>query len=88
MDEKKCWELKSNCMMRNQSREDAACPAYRQGLGCWEVDWNQIIGPLPASQQEYWLSFLAKCPGCVAYEAHPLEMQAVIDRAKELFLND
>ena len=88
VEEMKCWELRSNCMMKNQARENAGCPAYRQGLGCWEVDWKAIVEALPASQREYWLSFLDHCDKCVAYKAHPSEMQARIDAVKAVMFDD
>lgn len=84
MDNQKCWDLKTNCMMREQDRDNAGCPAYRQGLGCWEVDWSEIVRSLPDSQQEYWHMFLDKCKDCVAYEAHPEEMQARIVAVMQL----
>lgn len=84
----KCWELKPNCMMKHRSRESANCPAYREEKGCWEVDWKSIVVSLPASQQEYWLSFLDSCENCVAYKAHPQEMQARIDAVRSMIFDD
>jgi hypothetical protein len=86
--ELKCWELRSRCSMKNQSRETANCPAYRKNLGCWEVDWRRIVEGQPASQQEYWLSFLSHCDSCVAYQAHPEEMQSRIDAVRAAVFND
>ena len=92
MDEKmkalKCWQLRSNCMMRHQSRDKASCPAYREGKGCWEVDWKSIVERLDATQRTYWLSFLNNCGNCIAYQAHPQEMQARIDAVRSLVNDD
>ncbi|MHB8792365.1 MAG: hypothetical protein ACYC6O_03390 [Thermoleophilia bacterium] len=84
----KCWELKPNCMMKHTKREKASCPAYRENLGCWEVDWEAIVAELPSSQMEYWLSFLASCENCVAYKVHPEVMQDRIDAVLSLIPPD
>ncbi len=84
----KCWEMRPNCMMKHQSREKANCPAYRERLGCWEVDWRGIVELLPSGHQEYWMSFLNNCENCVAYKAHPEEMQSRIDAVKALIFDD
>ncbi|MHB1389787.1 MAG: hypothetical protein ACYCXF_00925 [Thermoleophilia bacterium] len=88
MEDMKCWDLKENCMMRGEDREDASCPAYRQGVGCWDVGWSEIVSTLPSSQIEYWYMFLEKCSNCVAYKAHPHEMQARIDAVMQLRVAD
>ncbi|MBI5870616.1 MAG: hypothetical protein HZB44_06650 [Actinobacteria bacterium] len=84
----KCWEMKPNCMMKHVDREKASCPAYRENLGCWEVDWEAVVTVLPGSQREYWLSFLASCEKCIAYQAHPEEMQGRIDAVRSLIQAD
>lgn len=88
MDDRKCWEMKPNCMMNGRNKEKSNCPAFRESIGCWEVDWKKIVESLPASQQEYWYMFMEKCPSCTAYKAHPDEMQARIDAVKVLYLSD
>lgn len=84
----KCWEIKPNCMMKHTSREKASCPAYRENMGCWEVDWEAMVSALPGSQREYWLSFLASCENCVAYQAHPEQMQGRLDAVRSLIKDD
>jgi hypothetical protein len=84
----KCWEIKPNCVMKHSTREKASCPAYRENVGCWEVEWEAVVSVLPASQKEYWLSFLASCENCAAYQAHPEEMQGRIDAVRMLIQDD
>jgi hypothetical protein len=72
-------------MMRNQAHDGAGCPAYRQGIGCWEVDWKDLVQRLPSGQQEYWRYFFEKCPGCEAFTAHPEEMRSRIAEVNRLF---
>jgi len=84
----RCWEIKPNCMMKENPRETAICPAYRENIGCWEVDWVDIVSELPGSQREYWLSFLASCENCDAYKAHAEEMQGKIDAVRSMIQHD
>lgn len=88
MDEEKCWELKTDCLMKDRPKENAGCPAYRQGKSCWEVDWREVIKYLPASQQEYWYTHMNRCPECIVFKRHPEEMQARIEQLKSFYLND
>ncbi len=74
--------------MKGLQREKAGCPAYRESLGCWEVDWRSVVEPLSASQQEYWVSFFKNCGSCVAYKNHVEEMQARINAVKTLVRDD
>ncbi|MHB1269273.1 MAG: hypothetical protein ACYCXL_02515 [Thermoleophilia bacterium] len=88
MEDQMCWQLKTGCTMPGHDPEDASCPAYRHGIGCWDVDWSEIVRSLPESQLEYWFMFLGKCKDCVAYRAHPDEMQARIDAVMQLRLSE
>lgn len=86
--DEKCWEMKPNCMMKHTSREKASCPAYRENMGCWEIDWKAVVSALPDSQREYWLSFLDSCENCVAYHKHPEEMKTRIDAVRSVIQDD
>jgi hypothetical protein len=88
MDTRKCWELKTNCLMRGRSHNNAGCPAYRALKSCWEIDWRKVIQHLPASQQEYWYEHMDRCPSCIAYKKHSWEMQERIKEMKSFYLND
>ena len=86
--DQKCWEMRSNCVMKDEPRENASCPAYRDGVGCWEVDWKLIVEMLPASQRVYWLLFLNNCENCVVYKSHSTEMKARIDAVSAVIFAD
>lgn len=88
MSEEKCWEIKESCMMKGQPHDKSGCPAYRDQKGCWETNWREIIEGFTADQKEFWYSFLDKCPSCVVYARHPVEMQRRINEVKSLFIND
>jgi len=80
--------MKPNCRMKQEERENANCPAFRQNKGCWEVDWEAIITDLPGSLREFWISFLSTCENCEVYSAHSEMMQDRIDTVRSLFKDD
>jgi hypothetical protein len=49
---------------------EAPCPAFREGKGCWEIDWIEIISSLSSEKKEYWKKFMNKCPNCPVYPLH------------------
>ncbi len=88
MGQRKCWEIKHDCLMRDRPRKNAGCPGYREDKSCWEVDWREVIRFLAASQQEYWYSHMDKCFSCAVYQIHPEEMRARVEEVKSFYLDD
>lgn len=63
-----CWELNPDCGLGGKTCRPH-CPAYRQKVDCWDLDWEELASHLASKQREFWTSwFRNRCPKCPVFK--------------------
>jgi hypothetical protein len=79
-----CWEINEDCVCKWMHPSEAPCPAFREGKGCWEIDWIGIISSLSSEKKEYWKKFMNKCPNCPVYALHKDKKDQTLEKIASL----